>query len=268
MSTGIWTWITDAERRFRRSWGRDLTTCSGRFWVHVHYQLFDHACLRIFWTNFWQVAPGVWRSNHPSDARLRRYARRLGIRTVMTLRGDDPQSYHILEEESCRRLGLNFVVVKLWARHAAKRKYIVEVIDALREAEKPLMFHCKSGADRAGFVAAMYQMVFEGVPVAEARKQLGLKYVHLDWTKTGVQDFILDVYEARLAHGEIGFEPWIRTEYHGHTIQMGWDDRQAADEVAQALIARAKFAKAKAERARAARAAAKPTEPGPPASGV
>lgn len=235
MSKTLWKRLSDAERRFRRSIGRDITTPAGRFWAKVHYHLFDHAFLRIFWTNFWPVAPGVWRSNNPTHRRLKKYAD-MGIKTVVTLRGPDRQSYLLFEEESCRQLGLNLIVTRLWARHACKRDYILEVLEVLRAAEKPMVFHCKSGADRAGFVAAMYQMVFEGKPVQEARKQLGLKYIHLDWTKTGVQDYILDVYEARLAFGEIGFEDWLRTEYNGHPIQQGWDARTPARDVAKALM--------------------------------
>ncbi|MGY9045974.1 MAG: protein tyrosine phosphatase, partial [Rhodobacterales bacterium] len=75
------------------------------------------------------------------------------------------------------------------------------------------------------FVAAMYLMVFEDQPVEVARKQLGLKYIHLDFTKTGIQDYILDVYAARVAQGKIGFEQWIRTEYANKPLQRGFDTK-------------------------------------------
>jgi protein tyrosine/serine phosphatase len=231
----LWTWIDTAERRLRHSFGRDIETPGGRFWAKVHYHLFDHAFLRILWTNFWPVAPDVWRSNQPTHARFKRYAA-MGIRTVVNLRGEDKHAHYLFERESCETLGLSLLNAKLWAREAAPRRRIVEVIDTLRAAEKPLMFHCKSGADRAGFVAAMYLMVFEDQPVQVAKKQLGLKYIHLDFTKTGVQDYILDVYEARLAIGPIGFEDWIRTEYRAKLIQAGWDKRAPAADTAQALL--------------------------------
>lgn len=115
-------------------------------------------------------------------------------------------------------------------RGVPPRRYrIVHVIDVLREAEKPFVFHCKSGADRAGFVSALYLLVFENKPIEEARKMLSLKYAHLDFTATGVQDYILDVYAARNARQPIGFEEWIRSEYDATTIQAGWDGRVPAD---------------------------------------
>lgn len=235
MLAKLWTRLDNAERRFRRSWGRDISTPTARRWARLHYHLFDHAFLRVFWTNFWPVAPGVWRSNQPTAARFARY-KAMGIKTVVNLRGEDAFAHYLFEKETCEALGLVMVDAKLWARNAAPRKRIVAVIDALRAAEKPMMFHCKSGADRAGFVAAMYQLVFEGVPVAEARKQLGLKFIHLEFTKTGVQGYILDTYAARLAHGEIGFEDWIRTEYQAGPIQDGFDARRSPADTARALM--------------------------------
>ncbi|MBS0125110.1 tyrosine-protein phosphatase [Thetidibacter halocola] len=231
----LWTRMENAERRFRRSWGKDVETPSGRFWAKVHYHLFDHAFLRILWTNFWPVAPGVWRSNQPTHARFERY-KAMGIRTVINLRGPDKHAHYKFEKESVEALGLTLVDAKLWARHAAPRDAILEVLEALRDAERPMMFHCKSGADRAGFVAAMYQMVFDDVPVQEARKQLGLKFLHLKFTKTGVQDYVLDVYEARLAHGAIAFEEWIRHEYRHVALFKAYKAGVAPDAIARQMM--------------------------------
>lgn len=235
MLAKLWTRLDTAERRFRRSWGRDISTPAARRWAQLHYHVFDHAFLRMFWTNFWPVAPGVWRSNQPTTARFARY-KAMGIKTVVNLRGEDTYAHYLFEKEACEALGLTLVDAKLWARTAAPRKRIVAVIDALRAAEKPMVFHCKSGADRAGFVAAMYQMVFEGVPVAEARKQLGLKYIHLEFTKTGVQGYILDTYAARQAHSDISFEDWIRSEYTSRTMQQGYDARRPPAATARVLM--------------------------------
>ena len=128
-------------------------------------------------------------------------------------------------------MGLRLLNAKLQARNAVSRKKIVHVIDTLRIAEKPFVFHCKSGADRAGFVSALYLMVFENQPVEVARKQLSLKYIHLDFTATGVQDYILEVYAARNARQPIGFEDWIRTEYDATAIQAGFNGKTPADKL-------------------------------------
>lgn len=235
MLARLWSKLDKAERKLRRSFGTDISTPSARRWSMLHYHLFDHAFLRVLWTNFYQIAPGVYRSNQPDHRRLARY-KAMGIKTIVNLRGEDRFAHYLLEQESCAALGLTLVDAKLWAREAAPRNKIVGVIDALRAAEKPLVFHCKSGADRAGFVAALYLLVFEGADIAEAKKQLGLKYIHLDFTKTGVQDYVLRVYEARLTLGEIGFEDWIRTEYRAKVIQPAWEARRPEIETAREMM--------------------------------
>ncbi len=235
MLAKLWTKLDGAERRLRRSFGKDITDPAARRWSRLHYHVFDHAFLRVFWTNFYQIAPNVWRSNQPTHARFKKYAG-MGIKTVVNLRGEDKFSYYLFEKESCDELGLTLVNTKLWAREAAPRRRIVAVIDALRAAERPMMFHCKSGADRAGFVSAMYLLIFEGASIEEAKKQLSLKYIHLDFTKTGVQDYILRIFEARLNIGPIGFEEWIRTEYDAKPIQRAWDARRTEADIAAELM--------------------------------
>lgn len=236
MIARLWKQIEEAERRFRRSWGKDVESPSGRFWGKVHYHLFDHAFLRVFWTNFYPVAPDAWRSNQPTHARFKRYAA-MGIKTVINLRGEDVFAHYKFEEESTRALGMTLINSKLWARRAPPREAVIQVIDNLRAAERPLMFHCKSGADRAGFVAALYQMVFDGQPVQVARKQLSLKFIHLKFTKTGVQDYILDVFEARQALGDIGFEDWIRTEYDAKILMKAYTAHEPVTSPAAAMQA-------------------------------
>jgi protein tyrosine/serine phosphatase len=231
MLTRLWSRLHDGGRGLRRSFGLDPSTSGGRRSAWIHYQFVDHAILRAVWTNFFEIAPGVYRSNQPTHARFRRY-RDMGIRTVINLRGAEVYAHYFFEKESCEALGLTLIDAKLRARRAVPAEWILAVIKAMREAPRPMLFHCKSGADRAGFAAAVYLMVFEGVPVAEARRQLGLKYVHLKFTRTGVQGYILDVYEARLARGPIAFEDWILQEYDHKVIQAAFDAGRPAREIA------------------------------------
>ncbi|MGX9355040.1 phosphatase domain-containing protein [Roseobacteraceae bacterium S113] len=230
----IATWANKAERKLRKSFGRDRSTPLGRFAANLNYMIMDHAILRVFWTNFFEVSPGVFRSNQPTHARFKRY-RDMGIKSVLNLRGEENYPHFHFARESCEDLGLELHIAKLWARNAPKRDRIQAVIDKLKTMPRPILFHCKSGADRAGFVAAMYMMIFDGKSVDEARKMLSLRFVHLKWTKTGVQDYILDVYEARQTLGAVGFEEWIAREYMGRPINDGWSARKSALETARRL---------------------------------
>jgi protein tyrosine/serine phosphatase len=215
------------ERGLRQSFGKDISTPSGRRWAVFHNNFFDHAFLRVPWTNFYEIAPGVYRSNHPTHRRLVKY-KAMGIKAVLNLRGVTPYAETLFEQESCDQLGLELHFAKMWARKAPERQYILAMIEKLRTLPRPFMFHCKSGADRAGFAAVAYLLIFEKAPVEVAKKQLSIKYVHLDFTKTGIQDYIVALYAERLKRGEIGFEEWIATEYDPVIIQKGWDERVPA----------------------------------------
>ena len=215
--------IGDWERSLRAHYNTDLSTPENRRRAHIYNMWFDHAVLRKVWTNFYPVAPGVYRSNQPTHERFEKL-KAMGITSVLNLRGAGGAAHYLVEEESCRELGLTLVNVTFHARHAAPREDILKVIEAFRTIEKPFVMHCKSGADRAGFASAIYLLVIEGQTLAEARKMLSAKYIHFKWTKTGVLDYILDLYEARNAKSPISFENWVATEYDYLAVQKQFDE--------------------------------------------
>ncbi len=219
---GIIKRIGDWERNLRAYYNTDLSTPENRRRAHIYNMWFDHAVLRKFWTNFHPVSDGVYRSNQPTHERFVKL-KEMGIKTVLNLRGASPAAHYLVEEESCRELGLALVNVTLHARYAAPAEDILKVIAAFRSIEKPFVMHCKSGADRAGFASAIYLLVIEGRPVAEARRMLSAKYIHFSWSRTGVLDHILDLYEARTGEGPITFEDWIAKEYDRDAVQKDFD---------------------------------------------
>ena len=147
--------LDEFERYIRNSFGNNLTTKSGRFWANVHFQLMDHAFLRIFWNNFYEVSEGVYRANQPSPSHLKSY-KKLGIRSVLSLRGRAKQSYDLFEDHYCNLLDLNLVYAPRSCSSAAKPKRLKNIINIMRDLPKPFVVHCKSGADRAGLVSALY----------------------------------------------------------------------------------------------------------------
>ena len=201
-----------ARRQVQRATrGRNITDPDERRRSYWHYMLRDHAVLRTFWTNFDEIAPGVYRSNHPTHKRLETY-RDMGIKAVLNLRGTPQMAHHLFEVESCAALDLDLVSVALHARKPANRSDMLDLFDAFDRIQRPFVMHCKSGADRAGLASALY-LIDRGASVAEARAQFSLRYLHLKFTKTGVQDHMLDLYEARLAQGPISIRNWVANEY-------------------------------------------------------
>ena len=210
--------IRNLERDVRAYFNVDPAIPGNQRRARIYNLYFDHAILRGLWTNETQIAPGVYRSNHPTHERFEKMRAR-GIQTVLNLRGASVSAHYMSEKASCEALGLTLVNATLYARMAAPRDEILRLIALFREIEKPFVMHCKSGADRAGFASAIYLLVIEGRPLAEARRMLSWRYGHIRNAKVGILDYILDCYEARQARGAISFEDWIATEYDSKQIQ-------------------------------------------------
>lgn len=189
------------------------------FWA---YQLMDHAILRHVWSNFDEIAPGVYRSNQPGHWRLKRY-RRMGIRTILYLRASSEKWAYHFERESVAALDMTMINVPLHSCSAPTRAAVQSLIETFRSIAKPFLMHCKSGADRAGIASAIYLIVMEGKDVTAARRMLSPRYIHLRFTKTGVLDLMLDQYEARHAATSISFEDWIDREYDADALQADFD---------------------------------------------
>ncbi|MHC0053268.1 phosphatase domain-containing protein [Actibacterium sp. D379-3] len=206
------TRLDTAERNLRQSFGNDFSSAQGRRAAFWHFQLMDHAFLRVLWTNLDEIAPGVWRSNQPSPKRLRRY-HAMGIRSIITLRGDAPKSHHLFEVESCENLGITLHMISISARVLAPKAQLLALLDLFDTIEKPFLMHCKSGADRAGLASALYLLHAEGRPVTEAARQLSFRYLHLKNDSTGILDHMLDAYAADIAQQPMAIRDWIESRY-------------------------------------------------------
>jgi len=215
------------ERELRMSFGHDITNPEERKKSHWHVRWLDHGILRTFWHNFEEVSKGVYRSNHPDHRRFQAYAD-LGIKTVLNLRGVAKQPHYLFEVESCKALGLTLITIAMSARQAPKKGQLLKVIEAFDTMERPVLIHCKSGADRTGLVAALYLMVHDNQPVELARRQLSFRYLHIRRTATGILDHFFDIYAVRNAKNPIAITEWIETEYNEGALTKSFAEKQAA----------------------------------------
>ncbi|MFC2968689.1 tyrosine-protein phosphatase [Acidimangrovimonas pyrenivorans] len=190
----------------------------------AHFELVDHAIIRHLWWNLHEIAPGVWRSNHPGPTRLRRY-QEMGINTVVSLRGETHKSWTLIEKEACARLGIELIFLSRYsARNLPTRAVLLEFIDALGKLPKPFVMHCKSGADRTGFAAALYLAAIQGRSAEEAFAQLHWRHAHSRRSRSGVLSHVFRVYIAERDRTGIGFDTWLRSGYDAEEITKSFQD--------------------------------------------
>ena len=212
MVSNFLKWLEDKERAWRYSFGNDISTPQKRREAKWHFNLVDHAFLRVWWTNFFPVAEGVFRSNQPSGKRIGLYARN-GIKAVLNLRGTSHYSPYLFEKEAVDQNGLMLVDINLSPTQLPSRETIVALEQHFRTLPRPFVMHCKSGADRAGFASALYLLLIEGRSIEEAQKQLSFRYLHLKSSRKGILDYGLEKYRLRNEASPIPFRDWIAQEY-------------------------------------------------------
>ena len=183
-----------AKRKKRKHVAADLSTREGRARARREMVWQDHGFLRAMYQNLHQFAPGMWRSNQPSPEKVAKYARDLGLRTILNLRGTSTKGYYLLEKEACAQAGIALVDFQVFSRDTPTREAIFAARDLFERIEYPALMHCKSGADRAGLMAVLYMLLKEKVPFAEATGQLSLKYLHVKHGKTGMLDAFFQAY--------------------------------------------------------------------------
>jgi protein tyrosine/serine phosphatase len=184
-----------------------------RFRAFFDMWLVDHGFIRDVYCNIHRVTDGVWRSAQPAPRHLR-WAKRQGIRTIVNLRGRrDTCGSYILERDWCERLGLALVDFPIRSRSPLDRETLHAAARLFDQLEYPILMHCKSGADRAGFMATLYLFLHKNVPLRQAMKQLSLQYGHVKQAKTGVIDFFFERYLAATEESPITFLDWVDQVY-------------------------------------------------------
>lgn len=229
------TWL--ARRLFpdREAFRQPPADAAARRAAWFDFLFVDFGILRLFWKNKAWVSPRVLRMNQPYPADIEAAAK-AGIRTIITARHDPRHGGHALVAEATRRLGLTYLTLPLFSRSAPFRQSILDAAAALRQAEYPVLIHCKSGADRAGFLSALYLIVVEGKPVREAKGQLSLRHLHIRASRTGVLDSVFETYLA--AHPDEGtpFLDWIRDGYDPDEIDRTYRAKGLADFIDRVIL--------------------------------
>ena len=178
-------------------------------WIELLFK--DHGFLRLAWHNQHQIADGVWRSNQPGPVRIAKLAYS-GIKSIVNLRGPRDDGSWQLEAEACQKAGIALFDFTARSRAAPSKLMLHDVKSLFAEIDKPVLMHCKSGADRAGLMAALYLLVAEHQPVGVAMRQLGWKYGHVKAAKTGLLDAFFAAYLPYEKDG-MAFYDWVDTVY-------------------------------------------------------
>jgi len=221
--------LTDAEIYWRDPAAGPLKLAHA--WLNMMFV--DHGFLRMAFPNRHELSPGVWRSSQPSPSQIKWFARQ-GGKTVLTLRGHDYRGSMFWEKRATSQLGLNLMHWRCRSDHVMSVAQIQKLVALLKTIETPVLIHCKSGADRMGFVSVIYAHIIKGEPIRKAMEQLSGRYLHIKSSKTGVLDHFFETYASAHEATGVDFETWLTTECNPDDINAsftpngfaGWFERK------------------------------------------
>ncbi|MDP8921100.1 MAG: sulfur transferase domain-containing protein [Pseudomonadota bacterium] len=215
-----------AVRRARRMariarWNKPIQGPAGRVRAWAHMLLADHGVFRLLYLNKHKVTDRLWRSAQPAPHQIAALAAE-GVRTIINLRGGREHGSWQLQKEACERLGIHLVEFVVRSRGAPDRDTLLKAKDFFDKVEYPAVLHCKSGADRAGFVAALHLVVYEGKSIDEAQRQLSMRFGHFRFSKTGILDAFFDMYRREGEAKGVPFLAWIETQYDARALEQSF----------------------------------------------
>lgn len=216
----------------------DLSSPYARFKVQWSYFWGDHAFIRFSFTNAHWIDAKLVRTNQPSPRQLA-WWKKQGIKTVINLRGPREEPFYWLEKDACARLGLTLVDAPLDSRDAPLVERILKAREMFETIEYPALLHCKSGADRAGLMGALYRYFHLGQPMAEARNELGRRTLHNREGKTGVLDMFLETYAREIEPKGVDLVQWVQSgEYDSEAMTRDFRSRWWGDLLVERILRR------------------------------
>lgn len=178
----------------------------------VHRFFFDENLIEV-------VPGGIYRSAQPSGPEMDELIERLGLRSVLNLRGERGGSAWLAEERAVTAArGVEHHTVRLGAKRMPPAPRLREIVEILDTAPRPLLFHCEGGVERSGLVGAV-AVLLDGGDLAGARDQFAYAKGFVPWISRSELPQVLDDYEAWLAagrrtHTPAAFRAWVAGEYH------------------------------------------------------
>jgi protein tyrosine phosphatase (PTP) superfamily phosphohydrolase (DUF442 family) len=168
--------------------------------------------------NFHEVIPGeVYRSAQLSAGTLESVVKKHDIQTVVSLRRPKPdESWFVKEKAAAGELGIAHHDIAMDLTFSPRIDHLLELRDLLATAPRPLLVHCRAGADRTGLAAIMTRLLDGESSLDQAREEVSWKFHAVRDDSMGIPFY--DEYVAWLGgqgtpHNVEHFNNWLDNEY-------------------------------------------------------
>ena len=196
----------------------------------------DHGIFRFKWRSLHKISENTYRSNQPFPWQILADKNKRGVKTIINLRGIRNCSSFFLEKETCEKHNIKLINFPVTSRAAPKVETILAAKKLFNEIEYPIIMHCKSGADRAGLMSALYLILHKNISVIEAKKQLSFKYLHIKHAKTGILDAFFDNYIKENKNKD--FLDWVKNDYNPEKLKLSFKVKKLSEILSTYILRR------------------------------
>ncbi|MFQ5846590.1 MAG: dual specificity protein phosphatase family protein [Candidatus Methylomirabilales bacterium] len=150
--------------------------------------------------NFHPITPGVaYRSAQLDRDELEYYITTYNIKSILNLRGKKAGApWYVDEMKVSRKYHVRHYDLSLSASREPSKRQEHKLLEIFKNAPRPILIHCKAGADRSGLVAAMWKVVVDKRSKSEAENRLSVLYGHFPIGDTSAMDHFFEKWRPEL----------------------------------------------------------------------
>ncbi len=151
----------------------------------------------LLYGNFHKVDKDVYRSAQLFSFNLPYYLEKHQIKSILNLRSikkPKPKSWYVDEVKIAKEMGVIRYDYPIGDREEASIEQMDKIVQIIKDAPKPLLIHCKAGADRTSLASALYLYALKHEDDAE--REISILYGHFPWlgSKTVAMDRSFEKY--------------------------------------------------------------------------
>ena len=130
---------------------------------------------------------------------LENYVKEYNIKSIVNLLGEKAKETWYQEEiEVSAKYNVKHYDLSLPALREPNEEEVQRLVEIFKTAPRPVLIHCKAGADRSGLAAAMWRVVIDKEPKSTAGKHLSVWYGHIPVGNTIAMDRFFEKWNPPL----------------------------------------------------------------------
>lgn len=119
----------------------------------------------------------LYRCGQPTPTELEDLIQRLGLKTVVSLRGirdaEDPDAWEQAERSVCDAYGVAFVPIPCNHKNPPTPEQVEQFLALCRDAgRRPVLVHCRLGQQRTLLFCALFRVHEDGLAIDEAEREM------------------------------------------------------------------------------------------------